>query len=250
MEENTKLPKGFFSFENIRSLGLLILFILAFRWSVMSPYVVPTASMESTIKVGDRLLANKLAYELRIPFTNVALLRWADVQRGDIIVFSYPNDPAIDFVKRVVGVAGDRIQIKNDILILNSVPQVQDDFNADRSSLDDIFEDKDKKMLFREMLDGHYHWILQQKSAASGLGDWPHDGREYVVPENSVFVVGDNRRNSSDSRSWGEVPLSYVQGKAVLVLWSAYKKPELSSWYRFRWSRMGHFLDSDVPRKS
>src|SRR5476649_2635064 len=98
----TKEEPGFFSYENLRSLFVLVLIILAIRWSVASPYNVPTPSMEPTIKVGDRLLAFKLAYNLKIPFTDYVVAEWGKPKRGDIIVFRYPNDPDIDYVKRVV----------------------------------------------------------------------------------------------------------------------------------------------------
>ena len=108
-KEDKKQSPGFWSPENLRSIAILIFLIFCFRWSVASPYHVPTASMEPTIKVGDRLLALKLSYDLKIPFTDYSVLEWAKPERGDIIVFRYPRDPDIDYVKRVVGIPGDRI---------------------------------------------------------------------------------------------------------------------------------------------
>jgi signal peptidase I len=236
---------GFFSFENIKSLSVLILVILALRWSVASPYHVPTASMEPTIKVGDRLLAFKLAYNLKIPFTDIVVAKWADVARGDIIVFRFPNDPDIDYVKRVVGVAGDKIEMIDDFLYVNGQKQERVDKNQDREVLDDIEDTKEVKMLYQETLDGHPHWVMQNIPSAQRAGrpEFPAPGQTYVVPEDSVYCMGDNRDNSRDSRYWGRVPLSYVRGKALFVIWSIFSPPG-DDWPRFRFGRFGHWLDS------
>lgn len=237
-----KKPPGFWSAENLRSIAILIFLILCFRWSVASPYHVPTASMEPTIKVGDRLLAWKLSYNLKVPFTDIVLAEWDKPSRGDIIVFRYPKDLSIDYVKRVVGVAGDRIRFVDDILYINDVPQPRSDHNNDRSILDDIKDQKDIKILYREKLGELDHWVMQnQPSARNFLGaNWPASG-DYVVPEGSVFVSGDNRDNSTDSRVWGPVPMSYVRGKAIFVIWSMYS-PDDASLPKFRFDRFGEWL--------
>ncbi len=220
----TKEQPGFFSYENLRSLFVLVLIILAIRWSVASPYHVPTPSMEPTIKVGDRLLAFKLAYNLKIPFTDYVVFEWAQVKRGDIIVFKYPRDTSLDYVKRVVGVAGDHIRLIDDVLHINGQPQSRTDHNNDRTILKDITAQKDLKILYQEDLDGIVHWTMNSIPEMRGPGraNWPSDGSDYIVPEGSVFTIGDNRDDSSDGRTWGEVPLSYVKGKATVVIWSMY----------------------------
>lgn len=235
---------GFWSFENFRSLFIMLFVIFAIRYSVVSPYFVPTASMEPTIKVGDRLIANKLAYQFKVPFTDIVAAEWGTPQRGDIIVFQYPKDPAIDYVKRVVGVAGDKLQIKDDILYINGEPQPRTDHNQDRSILTDIFDPEDQKLLFRETLNGVEHWVMQNKDEYRNFAtkDWPpYTDQPYVVPENAVFCIGDNRDNSADSRSWNHVPLEYVRGKAMFVFWSAYT-PIGKTMPIFRWNRFGEGL--------
>jgi signal peptidase I len=237
---------GAFSFENLRSLGLLIILVFAIRWSVASPYYVPTSSMEPTIKVGDRLLAWKLAYGFKIPFTDIALLNWGSPKRGDIIVFKYPSDPEIDYVKRVVAIAGDQIQLMDDTLYINGKPQPRTDHNFDRSVIDDIVDEKDYKLLFREDLEGLEHWVLQNKPEYRKTRGawWPDvDGKPHVVPEGSVFCIGDNRDNSSDSRMWGEVPLSYVRGRALFVVWSIWT-PKGDFFPALRFDRFGKWLDT------
>ena len=235
-----------FSFENLKSLTVLIIIVLGVRWSIASPYYVPTSSMEPTIKVGDRLLAWKLAYDLKIPFTDTAIISWGSPKRGDIIVFKYPRDPDIDYVKRVVAVAGDQVQLMDDVLYINGKAEVRTDHNHDRSVLDDIVDEKDFKLLFRENLEGVEHWVMQNKpeNRRAMRAWWPDvDGKPAVVPEGSVFCIGDNRDNSSDSRVWGEVPLSYVRGKALFVVWSIWT-PKGEFFPRFRFDRFGKWLDS------
>lgn len=238
-EKNT----SFWSPENLRSIGILIVVILCFRWSVASPYHVPTASMEPTIKVGDRLLAFKLSYNLKIPFTDITVAEWGVPQKGDIIVFRYPKNPSIDYVKRVVGVPGDRIKLVDNVLYVNDEPQMLSDHNFDRSILDDINDDKDRKQLFKENLDGKNHWVIYNEPSARLFlsTTWPSSG-SYTVPDDAVFVIGDNRDNSTDSRIWGNVPLSYVRGKAIFVIWSMYDQAG-SSLPSFRFDRFGHMLN-------
>lgn len=244
MSEDQKQKPGFWTPENLRQLAVFLVLILAFRWSVASPYQVPTASMEPTIKVGDRLLAYKLAYDLKIPFTDYVLMSWADPKAGDIIVFKYPKEPDIDYVKRIVGLPGDKIRVENNILYINGKAQERIDHDNDRSILADIHDNPDIKTLSVEKLGDLDHWVIQDKgnNAFFSLSmKYPSDGGEYTVPENSYFCMGDNRDNSTDSRTWGQVPREYVKGKALFVMWSAFSMDD-SFWPKIRWNRFGHGL--------
>ena len=243
---------GFFSVENMKSLGILLLIIFAIRWSVASPYHVPTASMEPTIKVGDRLLAFKLAYNLKIPFTNIVLFEWSRPKPGDIIVFRFPKPQGeqLDYVKRVVGVSGDKVEVSADILVRNSTPQPRK-LEANQSILDDIQDQRPPKDLFLEKLEGKWHWTMQRKSLHGPRfrRSWPDRGQDPNVGKDSVFVMGDNRDNSHDSRAWGLVPMENILGKAILVLWS--KKDSDSSFaLDFRLDRFGHWLDQDANERA
>lgn len=231
------------SARNLAHLLLLIAVVLVLRWSVASPYNVPTPSMEPTIKVGDRLLALRLAYGLRLPFSEHEIMRWGEPQRGDIVVFKYPLRPDVDYVKRVVAIGGDEVQIQDDVLYINGQPQAKEAASAP-DLLQDLHENREAKQLFREHLDGRPHWLLLNVPAAKiytkahwpGIGQAPHK-----VPAGSIFCLGDNRDNSTDSRTWSDIPLSYVHGKAVMVIWSLYT-PRGSAWPRLRWERFGTLL--------
>jgi signal peptidase I len=246
-EKKAGLLKSVFGFESYRSFGLVILAIVIFRSSIMSPYHVPTGSMEPTIKIGDRLLAWKLAYELKfpIPFTEIdlQLFSWGAPDYGDIIVFRYPKDLSIDYVKRVVAKAGDEILIKENILYVNGQPLEQTSVKDEQVMKDLQLEDSDKE-LYREKLKGEEHWVLRNPPSPMSFfsnADWPGTEEPYVVPEDSVFVMGDNRDNSQDSRIWGEVPIDYVRGKALFVIWSVYQAKD-DTWPKLRFDRMGHWL--------
>jgi signal peptidase I len=245
-EKSRPEAPGFFSFENLKSLAFLAVLIFAIRWTVASPYYVPTSSMEPTIKVGDRLLAWKLAYDLKIPFTDFSIASWGKPQRGDIIVFKFPQDPNIDYVKRIVAIGGDEVELIDDILHINGKPVTRISMEDDRSILNDIQDTQEIKMLFKEEQNTVKHWVLQNKTDYRRFGSNNFSGNDrkpFKVPEDSVFCMGDNRDNSSDSRVWGVVPLSYVRGKAMFVIWSQWSRPE-QFWPSFRFDRFGKWLDT------
>lgn len=236
---------AFFSYENLRSIAILVIGILALRWSIVSPYHVPTPSMSPTIKVGDRLLASKLSYDVKIPFTNISLYKVADLKRGDIIVFQYPKDLKLDYVKRVIGLPGDRVQLVEDTLYINGEAQERIEHDHERSILESIVPTKEDMHLFREVLSGVEHWTMNEVDykRPPGQSNHPSSGGEEVIPEGFVFVMGDNRDQSSDSRVWGKVPISYIRGKALFVLWSMYW-PLRETLPTFRFDRFGQKLDA------
>ncbi|MGE5842766.1 MAG: signal peptidase I [Deltaproteobacteria bacterium] len=162
---------------------LLALFIRAF---VVQAFKIPSGSMEPTLLVGDHILVNKFIYGIKTPYFQTTLIPISEPERGDIIVFIYPEDESKDYIKRVIGLPGDRIQIQGKQVFVNGVP----------------FDDKY----------GRY----DERVGNSGR---PLDGR-WDVPKGHYFVMGDNRDHSADSRFWGFVPSSNIKGKAFIIYWS------------------------------
>lgn len=184
---------------------ILALFIRAF---VVQAYKIPSGSMLNTLYVGDFLLVNRFSYGTKIPFTNKEIFRLGDPQRGDIIVFKYPLDPSVDYIKRVVGVPGDVIEMRNKQLYRNG-----------------------------EKVDEPYIRHTDPRGRLPIRDDLP----PRVVPQDHYFVMGDNRDDSEDSRFWGFVPRQNIQGKAWLV-WLSWDYPKWTSVPDVRWSRIGTIL--------
>ncbi|QEP44195.1 signal peptidase I [Ectothiorhodospiraceae bacterium BW-2] len=194
--------------EMSRSFFPVILIVLLIRSFVAEPFRIPSGSMMPTLLVGDFILVNKFAYGIRLPVLNQKIIDIGDPKVGDIIVFRYPEDPTIDYIKRVVGVAGDRVAYRNKQLYVNGelLPQ---------ESLGRYIGRGGGAMMTgawhqREMINGKEHDILVMPSP-------PIFNFETVVPADSYFVMGDNRDNSRDSRFWGVVPDENLIGKAFMI---------------------------------
>lgn len=204
-------------FKQHTPLVLMIAALIALRWSIVEPYVVPTGSMEPTLKTGDRLYALKCAYDLRIPMTETILFRTGTVKRGDVILFKAPRDPDITYVKRAIGLPGDKISFRNGALFVNG-EEVQKTTFPNRDVMYDI-EDKDRKTLYLEKLGNVKHYVIldeHYKNAPSRFMD------DITVPENNLFAIGDNRDHSYDSRYWGFVPMENLKGRAMFIWYSSW----------------------------
>ena len=139
---------------------------------------------------------------------------------------------------------GDRVKFSNYTLYINDAAQPRTNHQFDRSILEDIHDDKSRKVLYKENLNGKDHWIMSNVQSSTGFlnPDWPVDSPDHKVSKDSLIVIGDNRDNSTDSRFWGEVPLSYVRGKAMFVIWSVYSS-DTGFLPKIRYSRFGHSLN-------
>lgn len=195
----------------------LITALMALRWTIVEPYVVPTGSMEPTLKTGDRLYALKCAYDIRFPFTDQILLRTRTVKRGDVILFKAPRDPSITYVKRAIGLPGDKLQFREGNLWVNGVEMLKSSF-PERKIMDDI-EHGTRKRLYTEELTGLRHYVILD-SAFDGAPS--RSMMELTVPQGHLFAVGDNRDNSYDSRAWGFVPMESLKGKAMFIWYSSW----------------------------
>jgi len=159
---------------------------LVIRTFVVQAFTIPSGSMLNTIQIGDYVLVNKFAYGVKVPFTDAFLYKGEGPEYGDIIVFRYPRDPSIDYIKRVVGLPGDVIEMRNKQFYRNGKP-VKEDYI--------------------------------QQLYPNRIGRLDNVG-PVTVPEDAYFVMGDNRDNSEDSRAWGFVPRKIIHGKAWRIYWS------------------------------
>ena len=194
--------------ENIEAILIAIVLALFIRTFVVQAFKIPSGSMKETLQIGDHILVNKFIYGIKLPFIGKQIVPVKDPKRGDIIVFRYPEDPDKDYIKRVVGVAGDVVEARKKTVFVNSQPE------------------------------NHPYGIHKDRHTIPA-GMQPRDTfGPITVPPNSLFVMGDNRDYSYDSRYWGYVDLTEVKGKAFIIYWSWDKDN-----FGVRWRRLGHLLN-------
>jgi len=182
---------------------LLIVFLL--RGFLVEPFRIPSGSMIPSLYIGDFILVNKFAYGVRMPVFNKVLFDVDKPQRGDVVVFRYPREPSVDYIKRVVGVPGDHIAYYGKVLYVNGK-----ELGRKRIGEYSGPGENNPSMEYEEDLQGVKHNILL-------ISQRPGLDAEYIVPPKSYFMMGDNRDNSNDSRYWGVVAEEYLVGKAFMV---------------------------------
>jgi signal peptidase I len=193
--------------EYAESIIIAVILALIIRTFVVQAFKIPSASMEDTMLIGDHLLVNKFIYGIKIPFVDGRFLKIRDPQRGDVIVFEYPEDPSKDFIKRVIGTPGDTIQVIN------------------------------KKVYVNGKLYVNPHEVHKEPDMIPEAQN-PRDNMQPIkVPENSYFVMGDNRDRSYDSRFWGFVKIDKIKGLAFIKYWSWDGEK-----HRVRWNRIGRSI--------
>lgn len=185
--------------------ALLVVVLVAIRSSLLDQYRVPSGSMLPSILLGDHLIVNKMAFDLRFPLTDWVLLKRNEPLRGSIVVFKFPKDPDIIFVKRLIGLPGDQIKIENGFVEVNGQKTVQQDWRL-LSVLTD-----GKTIPMKEELDGRAHRIQRIPSQMR------EEKMSFTVPEGHYFMMGDNRDDSNDGRYWGFVPRAYLRGDVLAV---------------------------------
>jgi signal peptidase I len=182
----------------ITELIVIVMVVLLIRAFVAQAYNIPSGSMKPTLLVGDFILVNKLVY------------RFSEPQRGDIVVFKYPIDPNIDFIKRIIALPGEEVEVRNNQVFINGKPLPLIEVNREE-------ENGVRKVIYEEVLpEGIKHKVQFYE-------DFPFSKRDFgpvVVPPNHYFVMGDNRDNSEDSRYWGFLPRENIVGKAFVIYFS------------------------------
>jgi signal peptidase I len=233
--------------ENVVSLGLALLIVFMIRSSVIEAFKIPSGSMIPTLLIGDHIFVNKFAYGFKIPFSDLVtdhpiyVVKRDPPKRGDIIVFMYPKDESFYYIKRVIGVPGDTVEIRNKVVYINQkmVPrELLVGPAADKifKAMDDPKYTAANLDLYQEHLDTADHVIMLDKTNFMGETHGP-----ITVPPESLFVMGDNRDFSNDSRFWGFVPFRNVKGKAIvtwLSLWVSFS----DSQFIFRPERIGTLI--------
>ena len=205
--------------EYAKSFFPVILVVFLIRSFIAEPFKIPSGSMMPTLLAGDYILVNKFTYGLRLPVLNTVFLDINQPKHGDVAVFHFPPNPKIDYIKRVVGLPGDRIQYQDKRLLINDTlldvtEVVANDYKMEGESFVQARH-------LQEQLPGARHDILvydiPNRYEPNSLGDKFLNGETVTVPENQYFVMGDNRDNSSDSRVWGFVPNENLVGKAFFI---------------------------------
>jgi len=211
LRKEERMRKKRFIKEYLEPIVIAVLIALFIRTFIVQAFKIPSSSMEPTLLVGDYLLVNKFIYGIKIPLTDTKLFQFKNPKRGDIVVFIYPKDRSKDFIKRVIGTEGEKVEIVRNKIYIN----------------DNLVEDPW----------GHYSeksdWLTQLQ-LMERFGP-------VVVPKDSLFVLGDNRDNSQDSRFWGFVNVNAVKGKALIIYfsWDGNAQNLLDE---IRWRRLGKLI--------
>ena len=205
----------------------ILLIVLFLRSFLAEPFRIPSGSMLPTLLIGDYILVNKYEYGIRLPITKTKIFNISEPKRGDVIVFRYPGNENINFIKRVIGIPGDKIKYFNKQLFINGIKnkkikQETHEYVSDfgRQELD-IFSENDNQKIYN---------ILNDNMV-------PANDDEFLVPENKYFVMGDNRDHSSDSRYWGFVPEKNLVGEAFLI-WMNFDSKNFS----MKYNRIGNSI--------
>jgi len=234
--------------KEAKSFTLIILSVLIFRSVLFEPFKIPSGSMIPTLLIGDFILVNKFSYGFKVPFSDwfsdpVYLTGPEQPKRGDVIVFKYPKDTNLNYIKRVIGLPGDTIEVIDKVVYVNNTP-IEGKIIDGKEILEDM-DDRYKSYQFKffETKTGDSTHITQIDTS----NDYFANYYKFTVPKDNYFVMGDNRDFSADSRRWGTVPFGHIKGKAILVWFSLsvpwpWSEDEQESW-KFRPWRIGKMIN-------
>ncbi len=246
--EEQPLTKNQKIIKELKSIALIISLVLVFRSVFFEPFRIPSGSMIPTLMIGDFILVNKFSYGFKLPFSDLSIgdvnldpiyLFGASIpKRGDVVVFKYPKDPSINYIKRMIGLPGDTVEIKNKIVYINDSP-----LNVKEMDGKEIMDDMDDKfkgynLKFYAANTGEHKHVIQQDED----NYYKTDFEKRTIPEGYYFVMGDNRDFSYDSRFWGFVPHKNIKGRALFV-WFSMILPFSEHAFKIRPWRIGTPID-------
>jgi len=230
--------------KETKSIFLILIVVFTFRSVFFEPFRIPSGSMIPTLMIGDFILVNKFSYGFKVPFSDLSMMgiNWNPIylfgqkkpERGDVIVFKYPEMPSVNYIKRVVAIPGDTIEIRNKIVIVNGEETDFKEIDGEeiQNDMDDKFKSFNLRYYEASVGDATYLFQVDRDNFFSV------DYRKTTIPDGKYFVMGDNRDFSSDSRSWGFVPHENVKGKALYV-WFSLIFPFGEDDFKFRPWRIG-----------
>jgi signal peptidase I len=227
------ISTGRWMWEWFKAISTAIVLFLVIRTFIVEAFKIPTGSMENTLLVGDFLLVNKAVYGAEVPVAHARLPAFATPGRGDVIVFLPPHDPSKNYVKRLVGLPGDTLEMRDKVLYLDGEPQAE----PYARHIDP----------FSDPIDPRMSWQLEYTPAGAPPGRSLQPSRDnwgpVVVPEGKYFALGDNRDNSEDSRYWGFVDAGAVKGRPMFIYYSFHRDLTPFAWATgIRWQRIGDMI--------
>lgn len=210
-----------------------VLAVLTVRWAIAEPFVIPSGSMIPNLLVHDHIFVSKFSYGLSIPFTKKSLVTWSQPRRGDIVVFRFPDNPDVYYIKRLIGLPKDKIKVVDGVIQVNS-----QDFNLKPFD----FVPPDSEFKYFEESNGQKNYVVRFLDYDNRV----KETQEITVREGHYFFMGDNRDQSNDSRYWGQVPEANVVGKAQFIWLSCdstlESAPYLCDPSQIRWKRLFTWL--------
>ena len=229
--------------KEVKSIALIVVVVFAFRSTFFEPFTIPSGSMIPTLKIGDYILVNKFSYGFKVPYSDmfwnpIYITSFKTPERGDVIVFKYPKDPSVNFIKRLIGLPGDEIEIIDNIIYINGTP-----INTEPIDGKEIMADMDDKFksyafdFFKAQTGKHEHVLQFTRNG------YKYNKQKTIIPAKHYFVMGDNRDFSADSRYWGYVPQENIKGKAMFI-WFSMVSPFSEHKFAFRPYRIGKVINS------
>ncbi len=220
--------------ELFRTLILCLIAVVFVRSFLFELFKIPSSSMVPTLQIGDHIVVSKFTYGLTFPFTSWEFVAWNSPKRGDVVVFVYPKDPSLYYIKRVIGVPGDKIEFKGKDLWVNGEAVKKDPIEDAELQAAILGGPPSGGKLYQEVLDTGAHVV---KYSTEKSFDYVAPATVHEVAPDHFFVMGDNRDDSYDSRSWGDVPRANIRGRAQIIWLSVDKNTSWGSSKKIRWSR-------------